>query len=101
MARTARRPTPIPIPTFAPVLRLLEIFGDAVIVLDGDAEAGMDGAHDEVALDDEVDDGTEVFCIVVVKAGVALVVTAIVYPAAECKLPIPSMLDVLLCGCES
>lgn len=37
MARTARRPTPIPIPTFAPVLRLLEIFGDAVIVLDGDA----------------------------------------------------------------
>lgn len=43
----------------------------------------MDGAHDEVALDDEVDDGTEVFCIVVVKAGVALVVTAIVYPAAE------------------
>lgn len=77
MARTARRPTPIPIPAFAPVLRLLELFGDAVIVLDGDVEAGMDGARDEVG------DGTEVFCIVVVEAGVALVVTAIVYPAAE------------------
>lgn len=63
-ARTARRQTPIPIPTFDPLLRLLE--------------AGMEEACDELG------DGTAVFCdMVVVAAAVALAVTAIVYPAAE------------------
>lgn len=67
-ARTARRrQTPIPIPTFDPLLRLVE--------------AGMEEACDELG------DGTAVFRDMVVAAAVvaavALAVTAIVYPAAE------------------
>ncbi|MCJ1343247.1 hypothetical protein MMC31_001440, partial [Peltigera leucophlebia] len=46
---------------FCPCAEAAGNIWDAVIVLDGDVEAGMDGARDEVALDDEVDDGTEVF----------------------------------------
>lgn len=65
-ARTARRQTPIPIPTFDPLLRL--------------AEAGMEEACDELG------DGTVVFrdmvVVAAVAAAVALAVTAIVYPAA-------------------
>ena len=70
-------------PTFAPVLRLLEVFRDAVVVLDGEVEAGMDEARDDVVPDDEVRDGTSVFRVMVVEAAVALVVAAIVYPPAE------------------
>lgn len=83
IARTARATAPIPMPTFAPVLRLLEVFGDAVVVLDGEVEAGMDEAGDDMVPDDEVRDGTSVFRVMVVEAAIALVVAAIVYPAAE------------------
>lgn len=76
IARTAET-APITMPTIAPVLRLLEVFGGAVVVLDGKVEAGMDGTGDEVR------DGTSVFRVMVVEAAVALVVAAIVYPAAE------------------
>lgn len=66
-ARTARRQTPIPIPTCDPLLRLVE--------------AGMEEACDELG------DGTAVFrdmvVVAAVAAAVALAVTAIVYPAAE------------------
>lgn len=83
MPRTARIPTPIPMPAFAPVLRLLESFAGAV-VLDGEPEAGIDETREEgflvVAV---VIDGTAVFRDVVVETAVALVVAAIVYPAAE------------------
>lgn len=82
IARTARN-TPIPMPAFAPLLRLLEVFGGAVVVLDGKVEAGMDEARDDIVPDDEVRDGTSVFRVMVVEAAVALVVAAIVYPAAE------------------
>lgn len=82
IARTARKP-PIPMPTFAPLLRLLEVFGGAVVVLDGKVEADMDEARDDIVPDDEVRDGTSVFRVMVVEAAVALVVAAIVYPAAE------------------
>lgn len=81
IARTAE--APITMPTIAPVLRLLEVFGGAVVVLDGKVEAGMDEAGDDIVPDDEVRDGTSVFRVMVVGTAVALVVAAIVYPAAE------------------
>lgn len=85
MVRTAGRPMPTPIPTFAPVLRLLAFFLDASG--DGEAEAGMEETPDErpllVVVVDEVGDGATVFRDVVVEVAVALVVTAIVYPAFE------------------
>ena len=56
-------------PTFAPVLRVLELSGDAVFVVCWEIETGMVGV---------VVEGTLVVALVV-----ALVVTAIVYPAAE------------------
>lgn len=84
--RTASRPTPTPMPTFAPVLRLLALFEDAAMELDGEAEAGMEEACDKglllVVVGDEVGDGAAVFRDMV-EVTVALVVTAIVYPAAE------------------
>lgn len=51
-------------------------------MLDGEIEAGMDEARDVVS-ENEVRDGTSVFRVIVVEAAVALVVAAIVYPAAE------------------
>lgn len=74
-ARTARRQTPIPIPTFDPLLRLVEAGMEEAC--DEVGEAGMEEAFDEVG------DGTAVFRGMVVVAAVALAVTAIVYPAAE------------------
>lgn len=83
---TASRPTPTPMPTFAPVLRP-PVFVDAAVELDGEAEAGMEEARDEgrllVAVGDEVGTGAAVFRDKVVEVAVALVVTAIVYPASE------------------
>ena len=73
-------------PTFAPVLRLLALFVDAGVKPDGEAEAGMEETRDEgkllVLVSDEVGDGAAVFREMVVEVEVALVVTAIVYPAA-------------------
>lgn len=84
---TASRPTPTPMPTFAPVLRPPVLFVDAAVELDGEAEAGMEEARDEgrllVAVGDEVGTGAAVFRDRVVEVAVALVVTAIVYPASE------------------
>lgn len=77
MARPARE-MPIPTPILAPLLRLLELFVGAVVLeAEAEAEAGMPEAPDEVR------DGTAVICGEVVEIEVALVVTAIVYPAAE------------------
>lgn len=87
MVRAASRPTPIPMPTFAPVLRLLALFVDAAVELEGEAEAETVEARDEGSMleviSDEVDGGTAVFRDMVVEVAVALVVIAIVYPAAE------------------
>lgn len=84
--RKASRPTPIPMPTFAPVLRLLALFVDAAVEPDGEAEAVMEETRDEdrllVLVGDEFGDGAAVFRDMVVEVEVALVVTAIVYPAA-------------------
>lgn len=87
MVRTASRPTPTPMPTFAPVLRPPALFVDAAVELDGEAEAGMEEARDEgrllVVVGDEVGDGAAVFRDMDVEVAVALLVTAIVYPASE------------------
>lgn len=67
-------------PTIAPVLIPLSLFVDAAVELDGEAEASMEDARD---VSGEIVDGTAVFRDMVVDVAVALVVTAIVYPAAE------------------
>lgn len=87
MARTASRPIPTPMPTFAPVLRPPALFVDDAMALDGKAEARIEEARDEgrllVVVGDEVGDGAAVFRDMVEEVAVALVVTAIVYPASE------------------
>lgn len=67
-------------PAFAPVLIPPALLVDAAVELDGEVEATMEDARD---VSSEVGDGTAVFCDMVVDVAVALVVAAIVYPAAE------------------
>lgn len=86
IARTTS-PTPTPMPTFAPVLRPPALFVDVAVELVVEAETGMEEARDEerllVVVGDEVSDGAAVFRDMGVPVAVALVVTAIVYPASE------------------
>lgn len=92
MVRIVGSATPTPMPTFAPVLRPPALLVDAAVELEGEAEAGMEEAGMEEARDDErllvrvaeeVSDGAAVFRDMGVPVAVALVVTAIVYPASE------------------
>ena len=56
------------------------LFVDAAVELDGEAEAKIEDARD---VSDEVGDRTAVFRDMVEDVAAALVVTAMVYPAAE------------------
>lgn len=87
MARIVGSATPTPMPTFTPVLRPPALLVDAAVELEGEAEAGIEEARDDepllVRVAEEVSDGAAEFRDMGLSVAVALVVTAIVYPASE------------------